>query len=145
MRPSTILIICDNFLPSIVIVWSFLSQCLYRSIEHSHVKTNMVHTLHQVKAMGSMPLESFKDLLVEEEFRKYTNNPHLKKAWFKLTSEVFILYFFWVIFILQHAFHSFFLYIFPSFKSSSHAFSCASTMMLVLLSLLAARDYRGLR
>jgi hypothetical protein len=83
--------ICEDFLPSIVIVWSFLSQCVYRSTKHSHVKTNMVHTLHRVKAVGSMPLESFKDLLTEEEFRKCASNPHLGKAWFKLTSEVFIL------------------------------------------------------
>jgi hypothetical protein len=145
VRPFTILIICDNFLPSIVIVWSFLSQCLCRSTEHSHVKTNMVHTLHRVKAMGSMPLESSKDLFIEEEFRKCANNLHLKKAWFKLTSEVFILYFFWVIFILQHSFHSFLPYIFPSLKGSSHAFSYASTLMLVPLCSLAVRDCRGLR
>jgi hypothetical protein len=53
------------------------------------VKTNMVHTLHRVKAVGNMPLDSFKDLLTKEEFRKCASNPHLGKAWFKLTSEVF--------------------------------------------------------
>jgi hypothetical protein len=72
------------------------------------VKTNMVHTFHRVKAVGSMPLDSFKDLLTEEEFRKCASNPHLGKAWFQLTSEVFISYLFWVIFILQHLFHSLF-------------------------------------
>jgi hypothetical protein len=69
------------------------------------MKTNMVHTLHRVKTMGSMPLDSFKDLLTEEEFRKCTSNPHLRKAWFKLTTEVFISYLFRVMFILQHSFH----------------------------------------
>jgi hypothetical protein len=76
-----------------------------RSTKHSHVKTNMVYTLHRVKAVGSMPLDNFKDLLTEKEFRKYASNPHLGKAWFKLTSEVFISYLFRVIFILQHSFH----------------------------------------
>jgi hypothetical protein len=69
------------------------------------VKTNMVHTLHRVKAVGSMPLDSFKDLLTKEEFKKCASNPHLGKAWFKLISEVFIFYLFRVIFILQHSFH----------------------------------------
>jgi hypothetical protein len=69
------------------------------------VKTNMVHILHRVKAVGSMPLDNFKNLLTEEEFRKCASNPHLGKAWFKLTSEVFISYLFRVIFILHHSFH----------------------------------------
>jgi hypothetical protein len=109
------------------------------------VQTNMVYTIHGVKVVGSMPLESFKDLLTEEEFRKCANSPHLGKAWFKLTSEVFISYLFRVIFILQHSFHSLLPYIFPSLEGSSHAFSCASTLMLVLLSSPTARDCRGLK
>jgi hypothetical protein len=145
VRPYTILIICENSLLSIVIVWSFLSQWLYRSTKYSHVKTNLVHTLHRVKAVGSMLLESFKDLLPEEEFRKCTNNPHLGNAWFKLTSKVIILYLFRVIFILQHSFHSLLPFIFPSLKGSSNVFSCASTLILVPLSSLTARDCRGLR
>jgi hypothetical protein len=44
-------------------------------------------------------------LLTEEEFRKCASNPHLGKAWFMLTSEVFISYLFRVIFILHHSFH----------------------------------------
>jgi hypothetical protein len=39
------------------------------------VKTNVVHILHEVKVVGSMPLDSFKDLLIEEEFRKCASNP----------------------------------------------------------------------
>jgi hypothetical protein len=72
------------------------------------VKTNTVHILHRVKAVGSMPLDSFKDLLTEEEFKKYASNPHLGKAWFMLISEVLISYFFRVIFILQHSIQSLF-------------------------------------
>lgn len=58
-----------------------------KSTEHSHVKTNMVYTFHRVKTVGSMLLNSFKDLLTEEEFRKCASNPHLGKAWYMLTSE----------------------------------------------------------
>jgi hypothetical protein len=47
-----------------------------------------------------MPLDTFKDLLTEEEFRKWASNPQLGKAWFMLTSEVFISYLFRVIIIL---------------------------------------------
>jgi hypothetical protein len=49
-----------------------LTNFLYRSNEYSFVKTNMVHTLHRVKALGCQPLESLKGLLIEEEFRKCT-------------------------------------------------------------------------
>jgi hypothetical protein len=41
-----------------------------RSTENSHVKTNMVHILHQIKATGLQPLESFKDMLTVEEYSK---------------------------------------------------------------------------
>jgi hypothetical protein len=39
------------------------------------VKTNMVHTLHRIKAIGNQPIESFKDLLSEDEYQKCLNNP----------------------------------------------------------------------
>jgi hypothetical protein len=39
------------------------------------VKTNMVHTLHQVKAEGSQPLESFRDLLTKDGIQKVFSKP----------------------------------------------------------------------
>jgi hypothetical protein len=145
VRPSTTLFIIEYFLPPIMIVWSLLSQCLSLSTEHSHVKTNMAHALHRVKVVGSQPLDSFKDLLTEEEFRKCTNSPHLGKTWFKLTTNVFVSFLFWVIFILHHSFHYLLGLIFPILEGSPLAISCTSILMLVLLSSLTARDCRGLR
>jgi hypothetical protein len=58
-----------------------------------------VHTLHRVKAVGSQPLESFKGMLSEEEFRRCENNLQLGKTWFKMTIDVFIAFLFRVRFI----------------------------------------------
>jgi hypothetical protein len=38
------------------------------------VKTNIVHTLHRIKAFGSQPLESFKEMLTPDEYRKCEAN-----------------------------------------------------------------------
>jgi hypothetical protein len=48
--------------------WYLLTNSLYRSNEHFHVKTNMVYILHRVKAVGCQPLESLNYFLIEEEF-----------------------------------------------------------------------------
>jgi hypothetical protein len=58
------------------------------------VKTNIVHTLHQVKAFGSEPLESFKEMLTPDEYRKYELFQQLGKSWFNLTSDIFISFLF---------------------------------------------------
>jgi hypothetical protein len=54
------------------------------------VKTNIVHTLHQIKAFGSQPLESFKEMLTLDEYRKCESNQQLGKTWFNLTTDVFV-------------------------------------------------------
>jgi hypothetical protein len=46
------------------------------------MKTNIVHTLHQVKAFGSQLLESFKEMLTPIEYRKCESNQQLGKTWF---------------------------------------------------------------
>jgi hypothetical protein len=58
------------------------------------VKTNIVHTLHQVKAFGSQPLESFKDMFTPDEYRKCESNQQLGKTWFNLTTDVFVSFLF---------------------------------------------------
>jgi hypothetical protein len=64
----------------------------------------MVHTLLRVKGVGSQPLESLKDMLIEEEFRKCANNsPHIEKTWYKMTSDVFVAFLFRVIFLFSHS------------------------------------------
>jgi hypothetical protein len=58
------------------------------------VKTNMVHTLHRIKATGLQPLESFKDMLTPEEYRKCESNTMRGKTWYPLTADVFVSFFF---------------------------------------------------
>jgi hypothetical protein len=42
--------------------------CSY--VEHSHVKTNLVHQLYCVQAIGSLPIENFKNLLTPDQYKK---------------------------------------------------------------------------
>jgi hypothetical protein len=58
------------------------------------VKTNIVHTLHRVKAFGCQPLESFKEMLTPDEYRKCESNQQLGKTWFNLTTNVFVSFLF---------------------------------------------------
>jgi hypothetical protein len=58
------------------------------------VKTNMVHILDHVKATGIQPLESLKDLLTEEEYKKCKSSPMRGKTWFNLTFDVFVSFLF---------------------------------------------------
>jgi hypothetical protein len=60
------------------------------------MKTNFVHTLHRVKAFGCQPLDSFKEMLTLDEYRKCESNQQLGKTWFNLTTDVFISFLFWV-------------------------------------------------
>jgi hypothetical protein len=64
----------------------------------------MVHTLHRVKEVGSLTLESLKDMLTEEEHKKCATSPHIKKTWYKMTSDVFVAFLFRVIFLFSHSF-----------------------------------------
>ena len=66
------------------------------------MKTNMVHTLHRVKGLGSLSLDSLKDLLTEEEYKKCVMSPHIERTWYKMTSDVFVSFLFRVIFLLLH-------------------------------------------
>jgi hypothetical protein len=77
---------------------------MFRSNEHSHVKTSMVHTLYRVKSVGCMPLESLKIWLTEEEYRRCANSPHIEKTWFNLTYDVFVALLFQVNILLNHYF-----------------------------------------
>jgi hypothetical protein len=98
----------------------------------------MVHILHRVKAVGCQPLESLKDMLTEEEYRKCATSPHIGKTWFKLTTDVFVGFLFWVIFLLHHLicliFHC---------QGSCLAFTFASILMQEIAEAFddAARNY----
>jgi hypothetical protein len=54
-----------------------------------------------VKAFGSQPLDTFKGMLTEDEYRRCESNTQLGNTWFKLTTDVFIAFLFQVKFITQ--------------------------------------------
>jgi hypothetical protein len=54
-----------------------------------------------VKVVESQPFESFKGMLIEEEFWRCESNPQLGKTWFKLTTDIFIAFLYRVKFIAQ--------------------------------------------
>jgi hypothetical protein len=47
-----------------------------------------------VKATGMQRLESLKDLLMDEEYKKCKSSKMLGKTWFDLTTDVFIAFLF---------------------------------------------------
>ena len=70
-----------------------------RQTEFSHVKTNLVHQLYQVRKFGTMPLEHFSELLSAEELEKCRNS--VKRGWTNLQADVFTSLMFRVSFILS--------------------------------------------
>jgi hypothetical protein len=131
VRPCTIPFHALNIFALLV----FTIEFLCRSNEHSHVKTNMVYILHRVKGVGCQPLESLKDMLTEEEFRKCATSPHIQKTWYKMTSDVFVAF---------SLLDNLLTFTFFSFNSSLSRFmSCIYTNVNPNLPLLA-RDSRGL-
>ena len=58
------------------------------------MKTNLVHILYRVKAIGMQHLESLKDLITDEECKKCKSSKMLGKTWFNLTTDVFIVFLF---------------------------------------------------
>ena len=59
-----------------------------RSIEDSHVKTNLVHTLYQVQKFGTMEIERFANLLKPGEKKRCLQN-RVSKKWYTIPQEVF--------------------------------------------------------
>jgi len=66
-----------------------------RSIEHPHVKSNLVQQLHRMSTYGNLELGEFKGLFSDEDYKKCENRK-LPGAWYPLTSNVFIQFLHWV-------------------------------------------------
>jgi hypothetical protein len=67
-----------------------------RSTENSYMKTKMVHTLHRIKATASQSIESFMDVLNNDEYQKCLNNTKRRKTQYVMTIKVFVNFLFWV-------------------------------------------------
>ena len=71
----------------------------FRQTEFSHVKTNLVHQLYQVRKFGTMPLSHFTELLSPQELERCRNS--VKRGWTNLQQDVFTCLMFRVIFLLS--------------------------------------------
>jgi hypothetical protein len=65
-----------------------------KSTENSHVKSNLVHTLHRIQTVGKLDVMEFKDWLTLEELEaaKIENSKLEKKTWYPLPRIYFLEY-----------------------------------------------------
>ena len=61
-----------------------MSYCSH--VEHSHVKTNLVHQLYRVQTIGSLSNENFKNLLTLDQYKKYITKTIA--TWYSLTRDL---------------------------------------------------------
>ena len=68
-----------------------------KATENSHVKTNLVHTLHRMQKVGLLPVASFKDMLMAEKLQvaqKQVDSIEAKKPWYSIPQVKFLGVFF---------------------------------------------------
>ena len=66
-----------------------------KATENSHVKTNLVHTLHRMQKVGTLPVLSFRDWLTPEELlaaQKQVESTGDKKPWYPILRAKFLDY-----------------------------------------------------
>ena len=63
--------------------------------ENSHVKTNLVHTLHHMQKVGTLSVDEFKSILSAEEIQAAKNalmSNKKKKPWYNIPHAKFLEY-----------------------------------------------------
>ena len=78
--------VCSDIL-FIYVIESFSKLCPCRSTENSHVKTNLVHDLHQVRKFGLMPVEQMKGIISPSDFERVKT--YVRQSWFSLPADIF--------------------------------------------------------
>ena len=66
-----------------------------KATENSHVKTNLVHTLHRMRKIGTLEYTQFKGLLTDDEFeaaKKHFKNNKENRLWYCLPCAKFLEY-----------------------------------------------------
>ena len=66
-----------------------------RATENSHVKTNLVHTLHRMQKVGTLPVDEFKCILSAEEIQAAKNSllsNKENKPWYNIPRAKFLEY-----------------------------------------------------
>ena len=67
-----------------------------RLTENSHVKSNLIHTLHRIQTVDKLDVMEFKDWLTPEELEatKIENSKPEKMTWYPLPRIHFLEYFY---------------------------------------------------
>ena len=58
-----------------------------KATENSHVKTNLVHTFHQMQKVRVLPVSNFKDILMADKYQvaqKQVDSVGDKKPWYPI-------------------------------------------------------------
>ena len=66
-----------------------------KATENLHVKTNLVHTLHRMQKVGTLPVTSFRDWLTPDELlatQKQAESTGDKKPWYPIPRAKFLDY-----------------------------------------------------
>ena len=66
-----------------------------KATENSHIKTNLVYSLHQMQQVGLLPVSSFKDMLTAKELQvaqKQADSTEAKKPWYPISRVKFLDY-----------------------------------------------------
>ena len=66
-----------------------------QATENSHVKTNLVHTLHRMQKVGTLPVDEFKSILSAEEIQAAKNallSNKENKPWYNIPRAKFLEY-----------------------------------------------------
>ena len=66
-----------------------------RATENSHVKTNLVHTLHRIQKVGTLPVDEFKCILSAKEIQAAKNSllsNKENKPWYNIPRAKFLEY-----------------------------------------------------
>ena len=66
-------------------------------VECSYVKTNLVHQLYRMQAIGSLRIENFKNLLTPDQYKKCITKTIA--TWYSLTRYIFLDYLYNICFI----------------------------------------------
>lgn len=53
-----------------VLIFHYTHIGYFNHVEHSHVKTNLVHHLYRVQVIGNLLIQNFKNLLTLDQYKK---------------------------------------------------------------------------
>ena len=88
---------CFGFFLFVFYIFYWICIGCFSHIEHSYVKTKLVHKLYRVQAIGSLRIENFKNLLTPDQYKKCITK--IIATWYSLTRNLFLDYLYNVSFI----------------------------------------------